>query len=72
VDKNRSFSHWLNGTLFLIYFVGCFATAYFTRNRAITLRTPPEILILLHTFWPVELLLTPFIRQLRDSWDDPA
>ncbi|MCP4298818.1 MAG: hypothetical protein GY786_24825 [Proteobacteria bacterium] len=63
VPAKTLFSHWQGGLLFLFYLSGCFVTAYFTRNRAISLKTPPELLIILHTFWPLELLLTPFFKK---------
>lgn len=62
-DKRPQFSHWLNGFLFLVYLSGCFVTAFITRDKAISLKTPPEFLIILHTFWPLELLLIPFFKK---------
>ncbi len=49
--------------IFIFYVIGGAYTAYLTRNRKIAVQTPPEILILMHTLWPLELLLLPFFGK---------
>lgn len=49
--------------LFIGYIIGGVLTAFITRNRRIALDFPPELLILLHTLWPLELLLLPFFGK---------
>jgi len=61
-DQER-FLHLWGFTLFAVYLVGGVLTAYFTRHHRLIRRFPPELLILLHTFWPLELLLLPFGRR---------
>jgi|APSaa5957512622_1039677.scaffolds.fasta_scaffold68066_2 hypothetical protein len=49
--------------VFCIYLFGMFLTAYFTRNRKLAVNYSPELLILLHAFWPLQWLLLPFFGQ---------
>jgi|GEM_PF-5521075 len=49
--------HFQGVLLFFFYLLGGGFTAYWSRNRAVTYKMAPELLILLHTFWPIELLL---------------
>ncbi len=49
--------------LFIGYIIGGILTAFITRNRKIALAYPPELLILLHTVWPLELFLLPFFGK---------
>lgn len=46
--------------LFIGYILGGILTAYFTRNRKVAVDYPPELLIILHTLWPVEWLFLIF------------
>jgi len=48
---------------FCVYLFGMFLTAYFTRNRKLSVNYPPELLILLHALWPLQWLLLPFAGQ---------
>ena len=51
---------------FCVYLFGMFLTAYFTRNRKLAVNYSPELLIVLHAFWPVQWLLLPFFgRKVR-------
>ena len=51
----------IKGFLFFIFYIlGGILTAYFTRDRKLSVSYPPELLILLHTFWPVELVCLTF------------
>jgi hypothetical protein len=51
----------IKGFLFFIFYIlGGILTAYFTRDRKLSVSYPPELLILLHTFWPIELLCLTF------------
>lgn len=45
---------------FIGYIIGGILTAFFTRNRKLAIDYPPELLIVLHTFWPVEWLFILF------------
>ena len=49
--------------VFCIYLFGMLLTAYFTRNRKLAVNYSPELLILLHAFWPLQWLLLPFFGQ---------
>ncbi|MBF0280731.1 MAG: hypothetical protein HQM13_23265 [SAR324 cluster bacterium] len=62
-DGEISLIHWSGGFLFVIYLFGGFLTAYFLRNAGISKRCPPDVLILLHIFWPLEWILSPFFRN---------
>ena len=51
----------IKGFLFFsFYILGGILTAYYTRDRKLAVHYPPELLILLHTFWPVEWLFMIF------------
>ncbi len=52
--------HYAGFVLFIGYILGGLLTAYFTRNRKLAVNYPPELLILLHTVWPVEWLFMLF------------
>ena len=49
--------------LFVFYLAGAVVTAYFTRNRKIAVHYPPELLIVLHTFWPLQWIFLLFAGQ---------
>ena len=51
---------------FLLYTLGGVLTAYLTRDKKVAVLYPPELLILLHTFWPLEWLLLPLF-ELRKT-----
>jgi len=58
--------HFFGFVLFVGYILGGILTAFITRNRKIATGIPPELLILLHSVWPLELLLMPvFDRAAR-------
>ncbi|MCG8333352.1 MAG: hypothetical protein MJE63_02480 [Proteobacteria bacterium] len=46
--------------LFVGYIIGAVLTGYFTRNRKLAVDYPPELLILLHTVWPIEWVFMLF------------
>lgn len=46
--------------LFVGYIIGALLTGYFTRNRKLAVDYPPELLILLHTVWPIEWVFMLF------------
>lgn len=58
-DRERRI-HILGFILFVGYLVGGTLTAYFTRNRKLAIDYPPELLILLHTVWPLEWVFLTF------------
>jgi len=60
LDSQERQVHIYGFMLFIGYILGGILTAFVTRNRKIAVSYPPELLILLHTFWPLELLLIPF------------
>ncbi len=60
LDSQERQVHIYGFILFIGYILGGILTAFVTRNRKIAVSYPPELLILLHTFWPLELLLIPF------------
>ncbi len=61
--SDNTMIHWQGVLLFITYILGGGLTAYFSRNKGIALKFPPEVIILLHTFWPLELLLLPFFKK---------
>ncbi len=65
--KAREKTTHISGFFFFIFYImGGLLTAYFTRNRKIAVHFPPELLILLHSVWPLEILLLPlFGRKIR-------
>ncbi len=46
--------------LFVGYILGGLLTGYFTRNRKLAVDYPPELLILLHTVWPIQWIFMLF------------
>jgi hypothetical protein len=51
----------IKGFLFFsLYILGGILTAYFTRDRKVAVQYPPELLILLHTFWPIAWIFLMF------------
>lgn len=58
VEAQEKRVHIFGFLLFTGYILGSILTAYMTRNKKIATEYPPELLILLHTFWPIEILLT--------------
>ena len=60
------FIHWSGAILFLLYVSGSLGSGYFLRNSTLSARFPPDILIVLHTFWPLEWAMLPFFRQKKD------
>lgn len=46
--------------MFIGYIIGGILTAFFTRNRKLAIDYPPELLIVLHTFWPIEWIFMLF------------
>lgn len=60
LDSKERLIHISGFILFIGYILGGILTAFITRNRKIAVAYPPELLILLHTVWPLELLLVPF------------
>jgi len=63
LDSKERLIHISGFFLFVGYILGGILTAFLTRNRLIASRSPPELLILLHTFWPIELVLLLFWRK---------
>ena len=49
--------------LFIGYILGALFTGYFTRNRKLAVDYPPELLIILHTLWPLEWVFMLFAGQ---------
>lgn len=62
-----AFIHWTGGFFFLFYLSGGFLTGYFLRNAGIATKCPPDVLILLHVFWPIEWLLAPLFKKSPSS-----
>ncbi|MFH2129026.1 MAG: hypothetical protein ABIK68_01520 [bacterium] len=62
LDSRERLIHVSGFALFMGYILGGVLTAFATRNRKLAVSLPPELLILLHTFWPLELILLPFMR----------
>jgi len=57
VEAEEKRIHIYGFLLFAIYVLGCILTAYMTRNKRIATEYPPELLILLHTVWPLEIII---------------
>jgi len=65
-EAGERITHIAGFFLFIFYIFGGVLTAYFTRDRKIAVHFPPELLILLHSVWPLEILLLPFFgRKVR-------
>ncbi len=64
LESEERLIHIAGFLLFFGYIVGGILTAFITRNRKIAVHYPPELLILLHTVWPLELMLLPFLGKL--------
>lgn len=62
-ERQAMITHLLGFLLCVLYLVGLVGTAYFTRQRKIAVESPPELMILLHTFWPIEWLLVPLMAK---------
>jgi len=60
IEKREGIVHLWGFLLFVVYILGGAYTAYFTRDRKLAVHYPPELLILLHTVWPVEWLCLIF------------
>ncbi len=52
--------HFFGFFLFIGYILGGILTGFFTRNRKLAVDYPPELLILLHSVWPLEWLFLTF------------
>ncbi|MBT4638080.1 MAG: hypothetical protein HOK67_26375 [Deltaproteobacteria bacterium] len=63
LESRERMIHITGFLLFVGYIMGGILTAFITRNRKIAVAYPPELLILLHTFWPLELILLPFLGK---------
>jgi len=63
LDSEERLIHISGFLLFFGYIVGGILTAFITRNRKIAVIYPPELLILLHTVWPLELMLLLFLGK---------
>ncbi len=63
LESEERLIHLSGFLLFFGYIVGGILTAFITRNRKIAVHYPPELLILLHTVWPLELMLLPFLGK---------
>jgi hypothetical protein len=46
--------------LFIGYLGGCLLTGFFSRNRKLAVTYPPELLIVLHSVWPLEWVFLLF------------
>ena len=57
--------HWSGGILFLLYISGSLGSGYFLRNSTLSSRFPPDILIILHTLWPLEWAILPFFKKRK-------
>lgn len=53
-------THIFGFLFFFLYILGGLFTAYFSRNRKVAIDYPPELLILLHSVWPVEWIFMLF------------
>lgn len=53
-------THVFGFLLFIGYILCGVLTAFFTRNRKLAVDYPPELLMLLHTFWPIEWIFMIF------------
>jgi uncharacterized membrane protein YhdT len=63
LDARERVTHLWGFGVFIVYLLGGILTAYCTRNRKVALEYPPELMIVLHTFWPIELLLLPLVGR---------
>ena len=61
------FIHWSGALLFLLYLTGSLGSGYFLRNSTLSARCPPDLLILLRIFWPLEWALQPFFRKKKNQ-----
>ncbi len=59
------FIHWSGAILFLLYITGSLGSGYFLRNSTLSTRFPPDLLIILHTFWPLEWVMLLFFRRKK-------
>lgn len=59
-ESRKARIHFFGFFLFIGYILGAILTGYFTRNRKLAVDYPPELLIVLHTFWPLEWLFMIF------------
>lgn len=57
IEKKERKIHFYGFLLFMAYLLGMVLTAYLTRNRKLAIDYPPELLMVLHTLWPLELAL---------------
>ncbi len=57
--------HWSGSILFLLYISMSLGSGYFLRNSKLSERFPPDILIILHTLWPLEWAMLPFFRKRK-------
>jgi len=63
IEKQERIAQIAGFGVFCVYLFGMILTAYFTRNRRLAVNYSPELLILLHAFWPLQWLLLPFFGQ---------
>ena len=63
LESKERLIHITGFMLFFGYIMGGILTAFITRNRKIAVIYPPELLILLHTVWPLELLMLPLLGK---------
>ena len=64
-ERSELITHCFGFLFFVIYLGGLIGTAYFTRDKKIAVEYPPELLILLHAFWPIEWLLVPLLVKSK-------
>ncbi len=63
LESKERLIHIAGFLLFFGYIAGGILTAFITRNRKIAVIYPPELLIILHTVWPLELLMLPLFGK---------
>ena len=54
-------------SLFVLYFIGFFATPFFFRKSPATTIIPPELQIFLYSFWPLAWVVFPVIGKKSES-----
>jgi hypothetical protein len=60
LDLKEQRIHMYGFLMFVGYILGALLTGYFTRNRKLAVDYPPELLIVLHTVWPLEWVFMLF------------
>lgn len=60
LDDQERKTHIYGFLMFIGYILGALLTGFYTRNRKLAVEYPPELLMVLHTVWPIEWLFLIF------------